>query len=364
MRVILANSEKSMRGGEYQTCLLAAGLLDRDCQVTLMSPPGADINTEVSPRVILQHVKYELPPLITPLRIRKYVKEWCPDIIHAQTSRAHTHMRLAGGMSSSFPPLVVSRRVAFDISGGLSGMLKYRRGVSRFLAVSEAAASKLLEAGVRKEKIDIVRSGVDVETLAVARPDRALAKSLGLNEDDIVIGTVASFEREKGYPTLIEAARKLTGRYPGIRFVFRGSGSMESEIKKQIEKNSPENRISIVSTDIPLERFLPMLDIFVLPSYREGLSTALVSAVAAGVPSVGSNTGGIPEVLSSGAGMLFEPGNSEELVSSIEELIRNPARREELSARGRENAGEFDIGKTVKRTYEIYREISAKKRMN
>ncbi|MBD3178585.1 MAG: glycosyltransferase [Candidatus Latescibacteria bacterium] len=361
MRVMLANSETGMRGGEYQTCALASGLMERGCKVALLSAPGAAISKAAPDGVSLFSARYENPPFLTPLSVRRIVRDWKPDLIHAQTSRAHTHMRLAGALDSLFPPLVVSRRVAFGVSRGLAGFLKYRTGVSRFIAVSEAAASKLKEAGVGESMISVVRSGVDTEKLASADADTELGASFGIREGETVIGTVASFEREKGYPTLMEAAGEVAGRHPDTRFLLQGSGSMEGYIRAQAGRGKLNGRVSLISPEVPLEKVLPLLDIFVLPSYCEGLSTALISAMAAGIPPVASDTGGIPEVLAEGAGILVEPGDSIALATTISALAVDRAERARLSEIARRRASEFDIRKTVKSTYDIYNEITSER---
>lgn len=360
MRVILANSEMGMRGGEYQTCALAAGLMEKGCRVALISPPGSELEGKAPAGVEVFHAGYELFPLRTPLAVRKMVKEIMPDIIHAQTSRAHTHMRAAAMISGRFPPLVVSRRVAFEISGGIAGLWKYRNGVARYIAISDAVASRLREGGIEEERIEVVRSGVDTAALSSASPDPELAERLGIGEDNIVIGTMAPFEREKGYPTFLAVAERLAEEFPEARFILRGKGSLESYIRNYIGSCCLDGKVSVVTDPVPAEDILPMFDIFILCSYREGLSTALVSAIAAGVPAVASDTGGIPEVLAGGAGILARPGVEEDFVSAVRELIKNPRKREELSAKGKKRAEEFDISKTVERTYAIYRSITQK----
>ncbi|MFO7914269.1 MAG: glycosyltransferase family 4 protein [Candidatus Krumholzibacteriales bacterium] len=358
MKVILANSERGMRGGEYQTCALAAGLMEKDCRVTLISPPGAEIEDRVPAGVTLFHAGYELIPLKTPLAVRKLVRDSMPDIIHAQSSRAHTHMRAAATISGAFPPLVISRRVAFGISGGIAGLWKYRRGVARYIAVSDAAASKLREGGVEEDRIEVVRSGVDTANLAAARPEPVLAQRLGIRDNNLVIGTMAPFEKEKGYPTFLAVAERLSAEFPEARFIMLGTGSLEGCIRSYIGSSCLRGKASVVTDPVPVEKMLPLFDIFVLCSYREGLSTALVSAIAAGVPAVASDTGGIPEVLSGGAGILARPGNENDFHSSVRELIENPRKREELSMKGKHKAKEFDISETVERTYEIYRYLA------
>jgi glycosyltransferase involved in cell wall biosynthesis len=106
---------------------------------------------------------------------------------------------------------------------------------------------------------------------------------------------------------------------------------------------------------------LPLFDIFVLPSLEEGLSTALIAAMAAGLAVVASMTGGIPDVVSSGTGILVAPGDHEALSRAIMTLMHDEGLRRSMGDAGVKRAADFSIGRTVERTLGIYRSLIEKK---
>ncbi len=359
MKIVLINSEMGLRGGEYQTLALASGLVDKGCKVILIAASGSEVLDKIDYRVKILHIPFEFLPFRTPLAINNFVREARPDIIHVQTSRAHTHARVAKLINPGFPPLIVSRRVAFNISGGLSGFIKYRTGVAHYIPISNAIEKILLTAGIKKEKITVIPSGVDVEKFRSKKSDKNLQKEWGLGGSDFVVGTVAPFEKEKGYPVLLDAARIVLDKYPFCKFIFVGGGSLETEIKDFIEMKGLTGKVLLKPSGVPLEKVLSVFDIFVLSSSMEGLSTALIASIASGLPSLASDIGGIPEVFGKDGGILVPPDDYKGFAKAICEFVLDKAKRKKYSANASLRAGNFDISKTVDKTFEVYQRIIA-----
>ena len=209
----------------------------------------------------------------------------------------------------------------------------------------------------------IVQSGIDVARFASGSPDEALLASWHLDRDAFIIGTVAAFEEAKGYLVLLDAVRHVVDRHRQCRFVWLGTGGDAEWLREAAERRGLEGEIVISRISSPLETALPLMHLFVLPSLSEGLSTALLAALAAGLPVVASDTGGIPEVIGSGCGVLVPPGDAEELAGSVIALTEDEGWRRELSIRGRERALRFDIGRTVEATLDVYRAVLGGKRV-
>jgi glycosyltransferase involved in cell wall biosynthesis len=348
-----------LRGGEYQTLALASGLVDKGCKVTLIAPSGSEVLGKIDERVEVLLTPFEFLPFRTPLAINKFVREVRPDIIHVQTSRAHTHARVAKLINPRFPPLIVSRRVAFNISGGLSGFIKYRTGVVHYIPISKAIEKLLLKKGIKKEKITVIPSGVDVEKFRSLKPDKNLQKEWGLGGGDFVVGTVAPFEKEKGYPVLLDAAEIVLDKYPFCKFVFVGNGSLEGEISGFIKMKGLTGKVLLKPSGLPLEKVLSVFDIFVLASSMEGLSTALIASIASGLPSLASDIGGIPEVFGKDGGVLVPPDDYIGFAEAICDFVLDKAKREKYSVNASRRAEKFDVSETVDKTFKVYQRIIA-----
>jgi len=109
---------------------------------------------------------------------------------------------------------------------------------------------------------------------------------------------------------------------------------------------------------------LASLDVFAMPSHYEAMGTSAIEAMMAGLPVVGSNVGGLKEVIDDGrTGLLVPPGAPARLAEAISELLANPALARRMGARGRQRAlAHFSVDKMVEKTIQIYEEVQSAKR--
>ena len=357
MRIILANSEKGWRGGELQTMELARGLERGGCEVMIASRVRSELARRASGVFPLREFLFEAVPLGTPFAMARLISRWRADILHAQTSDAHTHLWIARKLCAGAPPLVVSRRVAFRIGRNPLSILKYRTGVAHFIPISRAAAESLLALGVHESRLTVIPSGIDVDAFVDAAGSHEVAEKWGLQRGEFVVGTVASFEPEKGHETLVRAAEGIVRSHPAARFILVGEGRLRSRIEEKAKIAGIAGRLMCVSQEAPLENLLPLFDIFVLPSLEEGLSTALIAAMAAGLPVVASMTGGIPDVVSGDSGVLVPPGDHAALSRAITVLMHDADLRRRMGEAGAKKAANFEIGRTVARIREVYERL-------
>jgi len=357
MRILLANSERGFRGGEFQTAALAAGLAERGIEVHVAAAEGSRLARELGGTVPVHRFTFEGVPLWTPIGLGRLIRRTGIDLVHAQTSRAHTHAWVAMHWLRDAPPLVVSRRVAFATSGGLAGRKKYLSGVAHYLPISEAAARSLRAAGVPDERMTIIPSGVKVSNFRDAQGEESLLRRWGADGRKVVVGTVAAFEREKGLDILVRAAGIVLNERDDCIFVILGEGAERGRLEAQIEESGLVGRVVLADPVEHLEMALPLFTLFVLPSIEEGMSTSLVAALAAGKAVVATRTGGIPEVAGSGEALLVPPGDDGALAGAIIELLEDPERRDHMAERGRRRAGVFDIERTIDATLSLYRSL-------
>ncbi len=357
MRALLANDEAGFRGGEHQTIALALGLAARGCEVAIACRAGSPLAARAEAEGIERRVfAFERWPVATPFALARFIAAWRPDICHAQTAGAHTHLWLARAAASSRPPLVVSRRVAFRIAPTPLSLMKYRRGVAHFIPISRAAAESLARIGVPAERMTVVPSGV--ETARFARRSGGAGRGRwSIGDGELVVGTVAAFEAEKGLATLVDAAAALRSRGLRARLVLAGEGRLGPGLAERAARAGLGDSVIITGRDLSLEETLGAFDVFALPSLEEGLSTALLAAMASGLPVVASDTGGIPEAVSPECAILVPPGNAGSLAGAIERLLADPDLRRRMGEAGKARAALFDISITVDRTLELYRAV-------
>jgi glycosyltransferase involved in cell wall biosynthesis len=158
----------------------------------------------------------------------------------------------------------------------------------------------------------------------------------------------------KGHRHLLDAAARLAAR--GIDFELRlaGDGPEREPLARRAERLGLGRRVRWLGT-LPHAELLRQyregrVDCAVLPSVdlggglHEGISVALMEAMASGVPAIGTRSGGLPELLAGGAGLLVEPGDPDDLADALERMLRSPGLREDLALAGRRRIEqEFDV---------------------
>lgn len=358
MKVLLANGERGFRGGESQTLILARRLAAAGCDVTIAARAGSALagraGDEGAP---CRTFAFEKVPLATPRALARFISALRPDIVHAQTADAHTHLWIARAFLLDAPPLVVSRRVAFRVRRTPFNVLKYRTGVAHFIPISRAAAESLAAAGVPDARMTIVPSGVDTARFASVRNGAGGRVRAPVPPGRFAIGTVAALEREKGHATLLAAAARVLRERPEVFFVIAGEGSLAAPLAREAGRLGVSASMAFVPASRSIAEVLELLDLYVLPSIEEGLSTALVAAMASGLAVVASDTGGIPDVVTPECGILVPPGDPEALARAILRLVSGPATREAMGRAAAARAREFDISRTVERTLSVYRHV-------
>jgi glycosyltransferase involved in cell wall biosynthesis len=224
-----------------------------------------------------------------------------PDIVHAHDARAHSQAALW-----KRAPLVVARRVAFPIGAGLASRWKYRRA-DRFIAVSNHVADVLAEAGVDSSRIRVVYDGVPPLPSAPAT-DRIVAP--------------ATSDPRKGADL---------ARATGLDIHF--------------------------SSDLAHD--IPGASVFLYLTREEGLGSAVLLAMSAGVPVVASRVGGLPELVAHHETGLLTANDPAEIIGNVQSLLADPQLAAQLAAAARARYhAEFTVDRMVDRTLAVYRELA------
>ncbi len=157
-----------------------------------------------------------------------------------------------------------------------------------------------------------------------------------LPECSFVIGSTAMLRPEKGVMDLVEAFSQLAARNPRVGLLLVGSGPLYEPIKARIQALGLESRCHMTGGVTDVLPWLRRMDVFVLPSLSEALSNSLLEAMAVGCTAIASDVGGNPELVHDGeTGLLFAPGNSEQLRTRLHLLDKDETLRGRLAAAGR-----------------------------
>lgn len=164
------------------------------------------------------------------------------------------------------------------------------------LAVSEAV-KRSMPGGL---EVEVLLHGIDIDQISAEREHReAVRLELGIAADEIVIGTVANFRREKAYEVMLEAAATVVESRPNVRFVSVGQGPLEDEIRSMRDRLGLADRFVLLGYRSDATRVMSGFDVFTLSSHHEGLPVSLMEALALELPVVATSVGGIPDALGS-----------------------------------------------------------------
>lgn len=198
--------------------------------------------------------------------------------------------------------------------------------VSGFVAVSDEVKKAMVEViGPIQDKITVIHNGVDVKRYACP-VDRARVRSqLGLDAIACLIAVVGTLREPKGHRYLVEAMATVVPQYPNVHALFIGDGHLRGELQAQVEKLSLGEHIHFLGSRHDVPELLAASDLFVLPSLWEGLSMALLEAMAAGKPIVATAVSGTTQVMIPGeTGLVVPPGDSKTLAEAVIQLLSDP----------------------------------------
>jgi len=239
----------------------------------------------------------------------------------------------------------------------------YRR-VHAILGVSAYIARRCRETyPIDAGRVFVWHPGVD-EELFRFRPDKRspIRRTLGLNDNDVLIGYVARLTPGKGHRDLIAAFSSLAGWQDNVYLVLLGAASPEEkhvaeELNGQMRASSVRERVILPGFVENVSDWLCACDIFVNPSPREAFGLNTIEAMAAGCPVIGTTGGGTPEIITDREnGLLVEPHNPDQLAAALTRLIDDTAWRRRLGRAARTAVEtRFTHDKSVDRLLELAR---------
>ena len=239
------------------------------------------------------------------------------------------------------------------------------RRMDRVICVSEGQAGKVRRAGVRPDRVIVIRNAVRAERFDHTDPaDRRVLEGMFPRLPKRIIGSAGRLSPEKGFGVLVEAAAIVARADSGVAFIHFGDGPLRESIRRRIEELGLEERFILAGLRDDLDRFLPHWDVGVLPSFTEGLPTVVLESYAAGVPVVATSVGGTPEVVADGVdGFLVPPGDPEALARRILDVLWLEEERIAMGRRGRERIrAEFAFDAQAARFQKLCNELTNRPR--
>jgi glycosyltransferase involved in cell wall biosynthesis len=216
---------------------------------------------------------------------------------------------------------------------------------------------------LKPSRVHTIENGVDLALFGEARRSaRAVRDALGLSPDDIVIGQVANFKKNKNHLFLLKAFDRIARQRSNVKLLFAGRGfdgdreNSEAEIQRFVQENGLGPKVRIVGYRPDVHELLGAVDIFCLVSHREGLPLSLVEAMASGLPVVGTCIDGVRSVVEPDVnGFLVAPDDVEGLTARLSMLIEDEELRHRMGlASKRIGSTRYSLARCVEQTQQVF----------
>ncbi|RMG68208.1 MAG: glycosyltransferase family 1 protein [Calditrichaeota bacterium] len=300
------------------------------------------------------------------IRLAGLVRRFRPHIIHLHRAQdlpmAVLARRLGGGGKLVFTLQIESKRKKQDpyhrwLYGQLDALVVVTRRLQHLVQQSLP---------VSREKIHQIYYGVDRTRF---RPNPLLRsvwrEHLGIGAGQTVIGLVGRLEPGKGHLIFLEAAAQVSRRLPHLRFVMIGSETagrtgFRDLLEARVRELGLVKQVRFLDHQQRIHELLPMLDVVVLASRKETFGLALVEAMAAGAAPIGTNAGGVPEIIEHNRnGLLVPPEDAEALARALFKLAGDGGKRRRLARAARRTVEQkFDLDEHLNRLEALFLQLS------
>ena len=351
LKVLLFAGRFEVRGSSAYTLRLAANLPQHDAEAYIVSPDARRIDPQRRSGLSLreyQHLDIPVWGRVVREVMLRDLDDDPPDLVHVQSwSMYRAGAWLARRLDRPFlltvhDYLPGKRRMRFDAVRG-----------KQIVAVSQSVKSEVLgRIDVPDELVTIIHGGVDepdgIGALPVLEPGHVP-----------VVGTATPLETVKGVPFFLGAAQKVLAAQSDVAFLVSGAGPEEGNLRRLARELGIAEHVTFVPNLPSFAKSLAAMDIFCLPSLRQGLGTIMLEAMALGRPVIATGVGGVYSVVHDNeTGLVVPPSDSTRLAERILELLRDPLRARAMGEAGRALVlKEFGMAKMVSRTAALYRQI-------
>ncbi|MBQ3032234.1 MAG: glycosyltransferase [Anaerotignum sp.] len=288
----------------------------------------------------------------------KLFKEEKPDIVHT-----HASMTARMAARAAMVPSIFNTKHCMESAPGILPKKIVRREVNaafsdKIIAVSRAVRRSMVHAGTSPEQIAVVYNGIEPIAIPAAEEKAALLQSYGGKAGEMVVGMVARLEEVKDHETFLLAAQNVLEHRRDVRFYIVGDGSLRDELERRAYELGISSNVTFTGFIKDVEKIEAALDIAVITSKAEALCLSIIESMIAGIPAVGTDSGGVAEVIKHGEnGFLVPIGDADQLAERIEELLADDAKRKAFGEHAKKHAESmFMADKMTKRIEKLYLE--------
>ena len=197
----------------------------------------------------------------------------------------------------------------------------------------------MIAGGTKPQEIAVVYNGIERIPIPSAEEKAALLSSFGGKAEEKAVGMVARLEEVKDHETFLLGAKKLLDKRQDVRFYIVGDGSLRKQLEQKAAALGIREHVTFTGFLQDVEKIEAALDIAVITSRAEALCLSILESMIAGIPAVGTDSGGVAEVIRHGEnGFLIPVGDSDALAERLDELLADDAKRSAFGAQAKKDA--------------------------
>jgi len=277
-------------------------------------------------------------------------------LIHSHSLISSIYGWIAAGVTRV--PLVITLhgKSLFNLKHGGTLFPRLARRCAKVICVSDSLCKEVEHLGLPSEGLVTIHNGIDIKRFDNLCNNNELRKELRLGSSTPIVGSVGVLRKVKRYDQLLESVPLVLREFPMVKFILVGDGPRKENLQRKSEALGISNSVIFLGQRDDIPRILSIFDIFVISSATEGISIAILEAMALSKPVIATNVGGNPEVVEHGkTGLLIPPEQPRALARAIIELLKDERKREMMGRQGRIRAKQmFFIDAFLQKHLELY----------
>jgi glycosyltransferase involved in cell wall biosynthesis len=349
-------------GSERQFVEVARCLKSNECsvQVACIQKKGSLLDTVARAGLGELHQfglggsLYGMKSMQSRWRLMRHLRKSEVSVAHAFDFYANLTMIPAAKLAG-VPVVIGSQRQLGDLltPAQFRAQMAVFRWCDQVVCNSQAAADRLVQAGLQKRKVSVIGNGLPPEAFARATP--ALEPSEGTLRVGMIARMNQGYKNQGGF---LRAAARVARKHANVEFLLVGDGPFRGTLEQQVLDLGLEGRVRFMGDRRDISACLASMDVSVVPSATESLSNVMLESMAAGVPVVATEVGGNIELGGDGRALLVAPNDEEDLASGLEQVLSDGELRRTMAQRARQFAQEkFGIERIREEYCRLYSQV-------
>ena len=311
--------------------------------------------------------------LLRLFKTSKLIFKLRPDVVLLNLPAHHlafTTLWLCGLLK--IPTAVVFHLIPFSTNFGKYKLKAYHWAKARnqqWITISNYNRQSLAkEFNLNPKKFHCIYNGTEQASITIKSDAERnklrcqIRQELGLATDSKLLLTVARLHPQKGHDYLIPIIPAIIEKFPEVQFVWVGDGERRTYLEDLLRSHRVESRVKFLGYRDDIPNLLTAADLFVFPSYQEGMPFAILEVMIYGLPIVASDTGGIPEMIVDGQhGLLFKTGDRQDFLNKLDWALTNNTMMVQMANAASKRVAKFSATQMQQNTLEVLQNLNMNK---